>query len=131
MEAEALGLAAATELKLASWDERLPAIDERTPLAELCAEAALLEAAERAELAAPAAELATEPALPVAELAAEAAAEVIELRTEDGTPTRADEAAPRAEERRSPPWAAAPAARKVVATMEKRILMVLCWVGMW
>jgi hypothetical protein len=32
---------------------------------------------------------------------------------------------------RSPPWAAAPAARKVVATMEKRILMVLCWVGMW
>lgn len=81
----------------------------------------MLEALERAELAA-------DPAAEVAELAADPAAEVMELRAEPGAP-RADETCPRTEDARSP-WAAAPAARKVVATTEKRILIDWWWMGL-
>jgi hypothetical protein len=68
-----------------------------------------------------------EPAAEVAELAAEPAAEVMDASAEVGAPTT-EEMSPRMEETR-PPWAAAPAARKVVATTEKRILMRV--VGYW
>ena len=71
------------------------------------------------------AELAADPAAPVAELAADPAAEVMLLRADPGAPT-ADESCPRMEET-TWPWAETPAARRVVATMEKRIWMVCCW----
>jgi hypothetical protein len=134
IEAEALGLAAATELKLASACEAWLATDERAALAELWADAMALEAPDMRELApepaAPVAELAAEPAAEVAEPTAEPAADVMEAMAEPGAPTT-DESWP-ARELRMLPWAAAPAARRVVETMEKRILieLVIGW-GWW
>jgi hypothetical protein len=121
IEAEALGLAAATELKLARAWEAWLAMDERAALAELCTDATALEAPETAEPAWEVAELAAEPAAEVAEPTTEPAADVRELMAEPGAPTT-DESCP-ARELRTPPWAAAPAARRVVAAMEKRILI--------
>jgi hypothetical protein len=130
MEAEALGLAARTELKLARADEAWASIDERAALAELWTDATRLEAPEAAELTAPEAELAAEPATEVAELAAEPAAEVAEPMADPAADVRepmTEPGAPRTDE--SCPamllmgfWAATPTARTVVATMEKRIL---------
>jgi hypothetical protein len=132
IEAERLGLAAATELKLARAAEAWFWMDEPAALAELWADAMRLEAPDMAELpmepAEPVTELAAEPAAEVAEAAADPAADVMELRTEPGAP-RMDEASP-ARELRLIPWAAAPAARRVVAAMEKRILIDLV-VGWW
>jgi hypothetical protein len=122
IEAEALGLAARAELKLARACEAWLATDERAALAELWADAAALEAPETAEPAALVAELAPEPTAEVAEPTAEPAADVREAMAEPGAPMR-DEAWP-ARELRMLPWAAAPATRRVVAAMEKRILMV-------
>jgi hypothetical protein len=91
-----------------------------------------LEAPDMRELApepaAPVAELAAEPAAEVAEPTAEPAADVMEAMAEPGAPTT-DESWP-ARELRMLPWAAAPAARRVVETMEKRILIDL-GVGWW
>jgi hypothetical protein len=141
-EAEALGLAARTELKLASSCEAWLLMEERAALAELWADAMRLEAPDAREETAPEAELAAEPAAEVAELPAEPAAEVAEpmadpaadvreAMTEPGAPTT-DESCP-AMSLITPPWAATPAARRVVAAMEKRMLSELGWlvVGCW
>jgi hypothetical protein len=110
---EALGPAlAATELKLASCEERLPATDERTLLAEAWRDEAALLAPEAAELI-------WEPAAEVAEATADEAPPMMEE-----APPTTEETSPRMEETR-PPCAAAPAAKTEVAMMEKRILIEL------
>ena len=95
---------AAALLKLARREDTSPAREDWTALAELWAETTRDEAP------------------PAIELAAEPAAEVRDAMALE-PPPRADETWPAMEERTSP-WAlAAPAARKVVAMMEKRILI--------